>query len=63
MDTIGGYIALALGVFFGNWLFVPLVTKSSFNKGFVIGLIAAALVMIFSLIKYLICRQFNYPML
>lgn len=46
-------ICLALGVFFGNWLFVPFLgeflgmeNKRSFRDGFWIGLIAAILCLI-----------------
>jgi len=38
---------LALGVFFGNWLVVPVFSERTFTDGFWIGLIAAVLVMAF----------------
>ena len=40
------YWVLALGVFVGNWLVVPLVLKKrSFKDGFFIGLISAVIVL------------------
>ncbi len=39
-------VALASGVFVGNWLVVPLVFKSSFQRGFEVGAIAASLVLL-----------------
>jgi hypothetical protein len=39
-------LCLALGVFFGNWLFVPLLQQNrTWTDGFFIGLIAAVLVL------------------
>ncbi len=38
-------LAFALGVFVGNWLIIPVIFKSSFTKGFAIGVIAALLVL------------------
>jgi len=47
-------ICLALGVFFGNWLAIPLVLKKrSFRQGFLIGVIAAILVLLsFAVINF-----------
>jgi hypothetical protein len=46
MDTHG--LALAAGVFIGNWLVVPLFFRSRTHKdGFFIGVIAAILVIMF----------------
>ena len=36
---------LALGVFVGNWLVVPLLFKRTFKEGFAIGVIAALLML------------------
>ena len=38
---------LALGVFAGNWLMVPLFCHRTFKEGFAVGLIAAVLVLAF----------------
>ena len=38
-------ISLAAGVFFANWLLVPLLVERSFTDGFVIGAIAGLLVL------------------
>lgn len=46
-------VSLALGVFFGNWLFVSLVSKRSFKDGFFVGIIAMALVFLFTIIPRL----------
>ena len=40
-------IVVAIGVFVGNWLVVPLFCGRTFTEGFYIGLIAAALVLSF----------------
>lgn len=48
IDNMLAAIPLALGVFVGNWLIVPLFLKRSFKDGFFIGLIAAVLVFIFT---------------
>ena len=41
-------IYLALGLFFGNWLIIPLLPLGrSFTEGFFIGLIAAVIVLVF----------------
>jgi high-affinity Fe2+/Pb2+ permease len=43
---MGHFIALAFGVFIGNWLLVPLFIKDRpFKDGFWIGLIAAVLIL------------------
>jgi hypothetical protein len=41
---------LSAGVFIGNWLIVPILTKRTFKDGFFIGLIAAVICFIFGLI-------------
>lgn len=38
---------LALGVLLGNWLFLPLFTGKPYRQGFVVGLIAAGIVLLF----------------
>ncbi len=40
-------IVLAIGVFMGNWLVVPLLTDRTHTDGFWIGVIAAILILIF----------------
>lgn len=45
MDSFS--FALAAGVFFGNWLALPLVLKRSYKDSFTIGVIAAILVLCF----------------
>jgi len=49
MYGMGYWITLALGVFLGNWIVVPLVFKRTFKEGFFIGIIAAVLILIFAL--------------
>ncbi len=39
---------LTVGVFLGNWIIFPLVSKRPMRDGFFIGLIAAALVLLFT---------------
>ncbi|MBT6691085.1 hypothetical protein HOB10_01985 [Candidatus Parcubacteria bacterium] len=42
---------LAVGVFLGNWLAVPVVFSNTHKEGFFIGLVAAGLVLLFFRLK------------
>mgnify|MGYP001578376808 CR=1 len=47
------YLLLALGVFLGNWLVVPIFFKNqSRTRGFFTGLIAAGLILLFVTITH-----------
>jgi hypothetical protein len=55
MNDFYFFLMIAFGVFIGNWLVSPLIIHSrSFTDGFWIGVIAAALVMVFYFVFRLI---------
>lgn len=52
VNFFGRYVAIAIGLFLGNWLLAPYISSTSFRDGFYIGIIAAGLVMIFAICSY-----------